>query len=212
MTDETAEQLLECWFADALQSPEAAQARCKLWFGQDPAFDELLRQRFGDLPRRAQGGDFEAWSRQPRYALARIIALDQLPRNLYRGSAASFAFDAAALTFAQHAVARGYDDRLHPLEAVFMYLPFEHAEDVSMQLRSVELLERLQSRAPAAMTSLFAGFADYAHRHHAVVARFGRFPHRNAVLSRTSTAEEAAYLCEGGEHFGSRLRKSGSEA
>ena len=201
-----AEALLDVWFADALESTHAAKARCKIWFRHDTSFDEALAQSFGTLPQRALAGELDTWGELPRYALARIIALDQLPRNLYRDSARGFAFDPAALLAAKDAVARGHDAMLHPLEALFVYLPFEHAEDLAMQVRSVTLIENLQARAPRGLEPVFAGFADYARRHQQVIARFGRFPHRNGVLGREPTPEEIDYLGQGGERFGAARR------
>lgn len=196
-----ADDILECWFGDAVRDAGAAQARNKLWFGRDARFDALLAERFGDLPRRMRQGVFDAWMQAPRTSLARIIVLDQFPRNIFRASPEAYAFDQAALSAAIDAVAKHHDDALHPLEAVFMYLPFEHAEDPSMQARAVQLFESLQRRAPRELTQLFASFTDYAHRHAAVVSQFGRFPHRNEALGRASTSEENAYLAAGGQRF-----------
>ena len=202
MTTELAQDLLDFWFADALTSTAAAMARNRVWFANDPAFDAELTQRFGALPECAQQGKLDDWARTPPLALARILALDQLPRNIFRGLTEAYAFDAAAQAAATAAWGGGHDAALHPLQAAFVYLPFEHAEELGMQMRSVELFEALEARAPTGLEQLFAGFADYARRHRAVISRFGRFPHRNEVLRRVSTAEEQAYLAEGGERFG----------
>jgi uncharacterized protein (DUF924 family) len=197
------DEILQCWFGAALHNAEAARARAKLWFGCSAEFDALLSQRFGDLPHRLLGGEFHEWARTPRSALARIIALDQFPRNLFRKDPQAFAFDAAAVAAALGAVESGYDTALHPLEAVFVYLPFEHAEDLGMQARAVKSFETLQTRAPQGLEALFASFTQYAHRHQRVIAEFGRFPHRNKVLGREPTPAEQAYLRAGGERFGS---------
>lgn len=202
-----AEDLHACWFGPALETAADARTRVKLWFSHDPEFDSLLAERFGDLPQRVLEGEFDRWAHAPRYALARILALDQLPRNIFRNRALAYAFDACALSAAAAAVAAGHDRELQPLEAVFVYLPYEHAEDLNMQIRAIGLFEALRSRAAEDLQQLFAGFVDSAHRHHEVVRRFGRFPHRNDVLGRTSTPEEQAYLSEGGERFGSRRGK-----
>jgi len=207
-----AEDLLACWFGSACETRAAARARVELWFRHDEAFDRQLAERFRDLPERGRRGELDAWADTPRHALARVIALDQLPRNLYRGSPQAYAFDAAALAAASDALGRGHDRALDPLEALFLYLPFEHAEDLAMQERSVRLFESLQERAPSGLERVFAGFADYARRHHAVVARFGRFPHRNETLARASTEEERAYLTDGGERFGPRPGPSDAAA
>ena len=127
--------------------------------------------------------------------------LDQFPRNLYRGSPRSFAYDSAALDVCRAALARGLDSQLHPLEAVFLYLPLEHAEDLAMQEQCVSLFCRLVARAPAQLSEQFESFAGYAERHHAVIEQFGRFPHRNAALGRQSTPAEISYLRSGGESF-----------
>jgi uncharacterized protein (DUF924 family) len=139
-------------------------------------------------------------------ALARVIVLDQFPRNLYRGDPRAFAFDALALAGSVSAIERGFSTRLHPVQTMFILLPLEHAEDLSTQQRSVAQFEELRGRTPAGCESQFDGYLDYARRHRDVIQRFGRFPHRNAVLGRTSTPEERAYLESGGEHFGAKPR------
>lgn len=113
----------------------------------------------------------------------------------------NFACDADALASAIDAIARGHDLALHPLQVVFLYLPFEHAEDAVMQARSVELFTRLHERAPAELSHLFDSYLDYAQRHAEVVARFGRFPHRNGILGRAPSPDETAYLAGGGQRF-----------
>ena len=197
-------QVLSFWFANALGSPEAAKDQGRLWFEQSDTFDEEIRRRFGDLPERAARGEFETWRSAPRSTLALVLLLDQFPRNLFRDSPRAFEFDAKAAAVASGAIAAGFDEKLRPLEAVFLYLPFEHAEDLELQNRSVELFEKLCLRAPELLKSQFEEFADYAHRHREVIRRFGRFPHRNAVLGREPTSEEADYLASGGEMFGER--------
>ena len=204
MQFELADELHACWFGSALNDAAAARARAKVWFGHDTVFDALLATRFGDLPRQVLVGEFDHWAHVPRSALARILALDQLPRNLFRHSPQAYAFDAGAVAAAAAAVASGQDQEMHPLEAAFAYLPFEHAEDLDLQVRAVERFEALQARAPHDLHDLFASFANFAHRHHRVIQRFGRFPHRNDVLGRPSTPEERAYLANGGERFDAR--------
>lgn len=197
------EEILKFWFDDALNSPEAAAARGKSWFGRNDKFDEEIKKRFGDLPVRAARGEFESWRSEPRSALALVIVLDQFPRNLFRNIPRAFEFDAKAREVALGAISAGFDERLRPLEAVFLYLPLEHAEDLDLQNRSVQLFEKLRLRAPAFMQSQFQEFADYARRHRDIILRFGRFPHRDAMLGRESTPGELEYLASGGETFGS---------
>lgn len=202
MTDcARADALLDLWFGDAPLDPAAARDRNKVWFQATPSFDALLRSRFVDLPNRLRAGEFAHWGDSPRSALARIVALDQIPRNVFRGTPAAFAFDALARKAAVEAVEREFDQALHPIEAVFVYLPFEHAEDEVMQQRSIELFAALRTRSPPALDDLFDSYVDYAERHAKVVAQFGRFPHRNATLGRAETPAESAYLAAGGQRF-----------
>ena len=194
--------IVRFWFGDALASVEAATARAKVWFKADPAFDAELARRFGACPDQARSGAFDHWAREPESALARILVLDQFPRNIFRGTRAAFEYDAAAAAAATAAVDTGLDAQLHPLMTAFVYLPFEHAEDAALQARSVSAFQALEPRAPQGLEAMFAGFTDYAHRHRRIIERFGRFPHRNAILGRTSTAEEITYLEGGGDRFG----------
>jgi len=202
MTDDArAHALLDLWFGDAPPDPATARERSKIWFQATPSFDELLRSRFVDLPNRLCAGEFAHWRNSPRTALARIVALDQIPRNVFRGTSAAFAFDALAQEAAIEAVERQFDRALHPIEAVFVYLPFEHAEHEELQQRSIALFSALRKRSPAALDDLFDSYVDYAQRHANVITQFGRFPHRNATLGRAETAAEAAYLAGGGQRF-----------
>lgn len=196
------EEILSFWFGNALDVPEAARDRAKLWFGQSDAFDEEIRKRFGDLPERAGRGEFEAWRSAPRSAVALVLLLDQFPRNLFRDSARAFDFDGKARGVALDGIAAAFDQKLDPLEALFLYLPLEHAEDLDLQDRAVDLCEKLCRRARESTKAQFEEFAGYAREHRDVIKRFGRFPHRNAVLGRESTSEESACLASGAWKFG----------
>jgi uncharacterized protein (DUF924 family) len=191
---DTPEDLLEFWFADALSSPAAAEARIGLWFSEHAAFDAEIRSRFGALAERALRGECDAWRGAARPTLALVLALDQLPRNLYRGSARAFEGDSKARNAARAALVAGFDTQLAPLEAVFLYLPFEHSEEPADQERSVLLFERLVARAPTGLETAFERIADFARRHRDVIERFGRFPQRNAALGRASSSDERAYV------------------
>lgn len=186
--------LIDFWFGPP-RSPTRFQQRA-VWFRLDPKFDAQLRDRFGALRQRAAAGDCADWALEAEPCLALILLLDQLPRNLLRGTAEAFASDAAARAAARTALARGFDRSLPGAWRQFIYLPFEHSEDLADQELSMKLYAAL-ARDPA-----FAGAFDYAQRHHAIIARFGRFPHRNAALGRASTAEEKAFLTEPGSSFG----------
>jgi uncharacterized protein (DUF924 family) len=199
-----ADDVLAFWFGETLHDSDGEAA--KRWFTYDPDFDAQILRRFGHLPEQAAAGNLDRWMDAAGSALARVIVLDQFPRNLYRHDSRAFAFDGLALAGSEAAVARGFDRELHPLQASFMYLPFEHAEDLARQERGVALFEALQMRAPVGSEAQFARFADYARRHRAVIARFGRFPHRNALVGRESGPEEHEYLEQGGERFGAKGR------
>ncbi|MEZ4598860.1 MAG: DUF924 family protein [Syntrophotaleaceae bacterium] len=197
------ETILQFWFGGALENREAMDERCKLWFGSNPYFDEQIRQRFGHLPYLAAEARCPAWISSPRSCLALALILDQFPRNLYRGQGRAFAFDRRAVECARTAIGFGFDRKVHPVEAAFFYLPLEHAENSSLQDLSVEKFRLLRKRAPRHLLTIFNGFYAYALAHRAVIRRFGRFPHRNAMLGRTSGPEEMEYLAQGGETFGS---------
>jgi uncharacterized protein (DUF924 family) len=201
-------RLLSFWFGPDLNSHAAVHARSAVWFGEDREFDAEVAARFSDWPARAAAGEFDSWKAEPRSALALVLCLDQLPRNLYRNDAAAFGYDEVATRLAGGFVDAGYDRALHPVEAVFLYLPFEHAENLALQRRSVDSFERLLGRAPDELREAFEGFLDYAVQHREIVARFERFPHRNEVLKRESTSEERAFLESGGQTFAGKQSKS----
>ncbi|MES2715153.1 MAG: DUF924 family protein [Pseudomonadota bacterium] len=189
--------VLDFWFGPP-EDPGHAQPRAA-WFQKDDAFDEQIRQRFGPLIERALRGEIDDWLARPVQALpalAQVIVLDQFTRNSFRGTARAFAGDARALQTARALVASGADRTLTGVQRSFAYLPFEHAEDLSHQRTAVQLFQQLAQDEPARASSL-----DWAQRHLDVVARFGRFPHRNAALGRASTPEELAYLALPGAGF-----------
>jgi uncharacterized protein (DUF924 family) len=185
--------LIDFWFGPP-RSPTRFQQR-DIWFKADPAFDAQCRDQFGALRERAADGHCAGWAIEAEPCLALILLLDQFPRNLFRGSGQAFATDAQAREAARMALGRGFDRSLPATWRQFIYLPFEHSEDLADQASSVELAAAL-ARDPD-----FARALDYAQRHHAIIARFGRFPHRNAVLGRTSTPEELVFLKEPGSSF-----------
>lgn len=196
-----ADAVLETWFGNDQETPDAVDERARLWFAPDSSFDELIRDQFASFPDRALAGEFSDWAGAARSCLALVLVLDQFPRNLYRGSSQSFAYDATALEVCRDALARGLDGELSPLEAVFLYLPLEHTEDLHVQTQSVSMFRKLLGRASTQLTDRFESFLVYAQRHHAVIEQFGRFPHRNAVLGRRSTSAEIDYMESGGETF-----------
>ncbi len=187
-----AQDVLDFWFDEA---------HAAYWFAADTAFDAQIRARFAAAAEAAGNGALDDWAGTPSGWLALLILLDQFPRNLHRDDPRAWAQDAKAQRVALSGIADGHDGKLLPLQRVFAYLPLEHAEDIALQQRSVVLFEALCADAPADQREKFDGFLDYARRHHDVIARFGRFPHRNAKLGRADTAEEAHYLAQPGAGF-----------
>ncbi|HEX2760960.1 MAG TPA: DUF924 family protein [Rhizomicrobium sp.] len=163
----------------------------KMWFAADTDFDRSCRQ-FEDAHLLAARGGLTGWEGTAPGALALVLLADQIPRNIYRGSAHAFATDPLALAVADRALARGFDTQTAADLRMFFYLPFEHHEDAQSQARALALFETLAAQTGDPV------ILDYARLHRDLIARFGRFPHRNAVLGRTTTAEEAAYLAQGG--------------
>jgi uncharacterized protein (DUF924 family) len=191
----TAQDVLDFWFLPA--AGEGFGKPRELWFRKDDQFDAGVNQRFGPLIAQAVAGGLRDWDAQgPAGTLARILVLDQFTRNAWRGTPASFSGDALALAAAQQLVDSGADQALLPVQRWFAYMPFEHAEDARMQERSVALFAALAQENDG-----YEGVLDYAHRHRGVIARFGRFPHRNPILGRASTPDEAAYLAQPGSGF-----------
>lgn len=174
--------VLDFWFKEL--GPED-------WYRKDNASDSIIRERFGALYEALVGPTSADVPTSARDTLATVIVLDQFPRNMFRASSKSFASDAQALAIAQSAIARGLDRELAVPERQFLYMPFQHSEDGAVQTRSVELFASLGD----------AEVSRYAEVHKSIIDRFGRFPHRNAVLGRASTPEEIAFLREPGSSF-----------
>ena len=196
------DEILNFWFGDASQSPAKAEARMSLWFEADSAMDARIRPRFGVAVDAAARGKLVSWTDAPRPALALVVLLDQFPRNMWRGTARAFAYDGEALAVARQAVAAGFLRELAPIEQPFLTLPFQHSETLEAQRESVRLCREIVTMAPLEWRPMLETFAPYADRHLELIERFGRFPHRNAVLGRVSTPDEEAYLAGGGETFG----------
>lgn len=193
----TPDEVLAFWFGPGAPG---------IWFTKDPAFDAEARARFGDAVELAASGALVAWADDPRGALALVVLLDQLPRNLFRASSRAFAQDARALAVCLRALDGGAERGLSWLERYLLRMPLMHAEDVTAQRRGVASFTALADEAaaagaPAQTVATLRGAQDYARRHAEIVERFGRFPHRNAVLGRASTEEERAFLTQPGSSF-----------
>lgn len=186
-----ARSVLDFWFGELAPAD---------WFATSSELDERIRRRFGALHDRMSrmDADRSAWLANPEGSLALVILLDQFPRNIYRGTARAFASDALALSVAREALKKGHD-LLTPLERrAFYYLPFEHSERLEDQEEAVRLVRERAN---------LADYLQFAELHRDIIRRFGRFPHRNAVLGRESTPEELAWLKDGGPTFGTAVEK-----
>ena len=181
------EEVLDFWFAG---DPRTWRA---VWFRKQDDFDAACGA-FADGLRAARQGALDHWADTPRGTLALIILLDQFSRNLHRGSPEAFAADPQARALARRALAQGFDRQLGWLERIFIYLPFEHSEELADQEEGVRLIENLRL-ALGDLTS------EHAYRHRDIIRRYGRFPHRNGALGRESTAEEQAFLAQPGAGF-----------
>lgn len=194
--------LLDWWFgADPGTATEIEAARHGLWFGKRDSQDREAEVRFGAQVEQALAGGLREWGDDPQGWLALLILLDQLPRMIFRDTPRAFAGDSLARPLLRDGLDRGWDRRLAPIQRVFAYLIFEHAEDLSLQNRAVGLFTDLLNEAADDERAVFASYLDFAERHQRIIARFGRFPHRNAILGRPSTDEEQAFLREPGSRF-----------
>jgi len=195
------ESVLDFWFGPPGSAAEIAGRQTRLWFGKSPENDQRVIEQFSDTLEAAVQGLLDHWTDTTRGRLALVIVLDQFPHHVHRDLPQAFATDPQALALSLDALAAGEDTQLAPIERVFLYLPLEHAESLAMQDLSVSLYEKLAHEATADEHLLFDNFLDYARKHRDVVARFGRFPHRNAILGRPSTPDELEFLKQPGSRF-----------
>lgn len=201
---ETQESIREFWFgqhaADATDTV-IATAQAKLWWAKDATQDALITQRFAQATDAAAQGQLDAWRATAGGRLVLILLCDQFPRNMYRNTPRAFAFAALALQIAKEGLVRQEDRHLRSIERVFFYLPLEHSESLDDQNRAVSLFGALVQEAAPDQQAVFQGFLNFALRHREVIARFGRFPHRNAILGRASSEAELQFLTEPGSSF-----------
>ncbi len=196
--------ILTFWFGEpgADHSPQV-----KRWFTKDPAFDAEIAERFGDALESAARGELDAWGEgDPKEALALVVLLDQFSRNVFRGTPRSFAQDGRALRVCLGGQERGADRALPFMERYIFFMPMMHSEDLDVQRRSVLAFKALadearEGGAPEGVQKLLLSAGDYAVQHARIIERFGRFPHRNAIVGRASTAEEVTFLAEPGSSF-----------
>jgi uncharacterized protein (DUF924 family) len=185
------EAIHDYWFGELDEAGLAAPDRHALWFTASEQTDQVCRARFGDLVEEALAGELDTWAEHDPGLIALVLLLDQFSRNIFRGTPRAFAGDERALALAQHAIETGHYQRFPAIHQVFLYMPLEHAEDLDVQEECVTLFGAL---AEVTGSPEVANFARYANAHRDVITRFGRFPHRNAILGRESRAEELAYL------------------
>jgi uncharacterized protein (DUF924 family) len=199
-----AQDILLYWFGPRPYTAASIQNHTRLWFGAHaapellPQADELIRERFGDTMRAAESGELAFWDSSPRRRLALVVLLDQFSRHFYRGTAQVYAHDHEALSLSVSGMLIGADAALDPVERIFFYMPLQHAESLDVQEESVAAFRRLHDEAPSELRATFDAALQAAIEHRDTIARFGRFPYRNAVLERVSTAEEADWLAKGG--------------
>jgi len=197
-----AEQVLEFWFGACGADGSLDPGRQKMWFGDSRKHDAEIRDRFGALHERARRGELEAvWAANARPTIALIVVLDQFSRHIHRGTAAAFAQDAAVQRLVVAGLGCKVDHELIPAQRAFFYVPLEHAEDLGMQRLGVRCFEGLVHTVDQPWRKDYEGFLDYAKRHRDIIERFGRFPHRNAILNRASTPLETEFLKQPGSSF-----------
>jgi uncharacterized protein (DUF924 family) len=195
MTDrDRIQAILQYWFDELDTLGMCPQAQNKLWFQSRPETDREIEQRFGTDVRQALAGELNHWVEEKEGLIALVILLDQFTRNIYRGTAAAFSGDRQALAVAATAVTCGTDRKLASIHRVFLYIPYEHAEDLATQEAGIGCFDRLLEDCHPDAGERVSGFRDYSVAHRDVIARFGRFPHRNAILGRESTGEEVSHL------------------
>lgn len=195
------EEVLGFWFGELSADGRGDQAHAQRWWTHDPAFDATVRQRFGALYAAVAAGEREDWLEAARGALAYVIVLDQFSRNMFRDSASMFAQDARAVRAALSAIDRGFDRQLALDERGFLYMPLMHSEELALQDRCVAHFSAFRDELAGDARARVAHSLDFAERHRAIVQRFGRFPHRNRALGRSSTPEELEFLTQPGSAF-----------
>ncbi len=199
--DQNANEILSYWFGEPEDTVSYSQGRSKIWFGGDAETDRDIRQRYLPLLEKFTKGELDHWKQHPKSALALIILLDQFTRNIYRDQAKAYDFDPQSLQLAKDCVDRGIDKQMLCIERVFVYLPYEHSENIEDQKESLKLFEGILQDAPEDLKQSAESYLLFAKKHYDVVAEFGRFPHRNSLLGRESTNEEIKFLEAKGRGF-----------
>ena len=197
----TSEDVLDFWFGELDASGCSDEAHAKRWWKKNPAFDEELRQRFGSLYQALADGAHDDWLKAPRGRLAYVVVLDQFSRNMFRDTPRMYAYDPLALAAAHGGVATNADKTLRHDERIFLYMPFQHSEQLADQDLAVKLFEGLTKGLSGDLLKRAEDNVVFAERHRDIVKRFGRFPHRNAILHRPTTPAEAEFLTQANSSF-----------
>lgn len=193
--------VLEFWFSDLISNPDSLAPQAKMWFTGGEELDRQITERFSHYFSVLEGVSPDQFENEHQL-LAAVIVLDQFSRNCFRGQARAFAYDSLALALLDWAIEKEWDKSLHTIERTFLYMPLQHAESLSRQRQSLVLFDSLADEAEGVYNASAKGSAQHAKMHFELIERFGRFPHRNRVLDRAPTAEETAYLADGGKTFG----------
>ncbi len=198
---ETPGTICEFWFGQHQDEAELIARQSALWWSKRDDVDSGIRVRFEPLLDRASAGELDGWRATPQGRLAFVLLTDQFPRNMFRNTPRAFAFDPLARAWARDAIDQGVDQRLRAIERVFLYMPLEHSESLDDQTEAVRLVGALTDGVAPGLRPDFERFLDFARRHREIIARYGRFPHRNAILGRESDAAEIDFLQRPGSSF-----------
>ena len=196
------ETVLRYWFGELEGPTDVDRSKNPLWWSGSEAIDADIRERFGELVEQACAGALSSWAESARGALALVILLDQFTRNLGRGTGEAYKGDAKALAVCEQAIAQGLDNKLRPIERGFLYMPMMHAEDQDIALRSIDIYTQLSNDIDELGVEGYPNSLAHALTHAKIVLRFGRYPHRNELLGRDSSAQELAFMADGGPNFG----------
>lgn len=196
------EEILAFWFKEQELTAPHIDRRMDVWFGEDPVFDREIEEEFVDDVERACKGELDHWASEPRGRLALILLIDQFRRNIHRNTTKAFSMDKLALKLCVEGAMEKKDMGLAPIQRVFFYMPLQHAESRKVQAKSVELFNKLAESVSPTYQETFLTVAQFAELHHDIIDRFGRFPHRNALLGRENTPEEDEYLAGDTPDFG----------
>jgi len=202
MKNDDIQAVLDFWFSGSDLDSPTVDSRMDRWFGSEPELDEAIVGRFGDLVERASAGEFDSWAAEPEGRLALIILLDQFRRNIYRGKPEAFDRDSQALKLSIEGTMAGDHNHLSAEQRIFFFMPLQHAESLKIQEKSVSIYNALAESVTGTLRETFATCAHFAELHRDIIAEFGRFPHRNSILGRENSNEEATYLSGSAPSFG----------